>query len=57
MMVLPAWRRIRERPVNGTAAFLDWMAMAFGGLALLAVLWVALPVLLRPTGSLGPPSR
>lgn len=57
MMVLPAWRRIRERPDYGTTAFLSWMTVAFGGLALLAVLWVALPVLLVPPGLPGEPVR
>ncbi|MGZ8972715.1 hypothetical protein [Methylomagnum sp.] len=56
-LVFPAWRRVRERPGHGTAAFLSWMTVAFGGLALLAVLWVALPVLLIPVGGLNGSAR
>jgi hypothetical protein len=34
---------------NNASSFLPWMTAAFGGLALMAILWEALPVLLVPT--------
>ncbi len=34
---------------NNTSSFVPWMTAAFGGLALVAILWEALPVLLVPT--------
>lgn len=45
---LPAWLSHRRPGDRGTHGFLDWMTIAFGMLSLLAVLWVALPVLLVP---------
>jgi hypothetical protein len=41
-----AWRNLRKG--YATPAFIDWMTLAFGGLALVAILWEALPVLLVP---------
>jgi hypothetical protein len=34
---------------NNTSSFVHWMTAALGGLALMAILWEALPVLLVPT--------
>jgi hypothetical protein len=34
---------------NNMSSFVPWMTAAFGGLALVAILWEALPVLLVPT--------
>jgi hypothetical protein len=33
---------------NNTSSFVPWMTAALGGLALMAILWEALPVLLVP---------
>jgi hypothetical protein len=35
--------------MNNMSSFVPWMTAAFGGLALMAILWEALPVLLVPT--------
>jgi hypothetical protein len=51
--ILPAWGKLRHAGGNGTARFLDWMTVAFGALSLLAVLWVAVPVVLVPAGAPG----
>ena len=42
-----AVRRLRPQS-NGTAAFVHWMSAAAGGLALVGILWEALPVLIVP---------
>ncbi|CAI8728543.1 hypothetical protein [Methylocaldum szegediense] len=49
MIIIPAWRSLyRDGPRTATAAFINWMTISFGGLALLAILWVTFPVMLVP---------
>ncbi|HYE35798.1 hypothetical protein [Methylocaldum sp.] len=49
VILLPAWRNLYHRsPQPATPAFIDWMTVAFGGLALLAIVLEALPVMLVP---------
>jgi hypothetical protein len=42
-------RNDRRRRLNDTSDFVYWMTATLGGLALVAMLWEALPVLLVPT--------
>ena len=42
-----AVRQLRPQS-DGTAAFVNWMSAAAGGLALVGVLWEAVPVLVVP---------
>jgi len=49
LILVPAWRNLyRRSPQSATPAFIDWMTVAFGGLALLAIVWEAFPVILVP---------
>jgi hypothetical protein len=49
MILLPAWKSLyRGSPRSATTAFIDWMTVSFGGLALLAIVWVTFPVMLVP---------
>lgn len=49
IILVPAWRNLhRHRPQSATPAFIDWMTVSFGGLALLAIVWVTFPVMLVP---------
>lgn len=49
IILVPAWRSLyRDGPRSATAAFIDWMTVSFGGLALLAIVWVTFPVILVP---------
>jgi hypothetical protein len=45
--IAAAVRHLRPQS-NGTAAFVHWMSAAAGGLALVGVLWEAMPVLIVP---------
>jgi type IV secretory pathway TrbD component len=48
-IALPVWRHIRRHGApDPTSAFIDWLTVAFGGLALVAIVWEGLPVLLVP---------
>jgi len=48
-ILVPAWRNLyHHSPQPATPAFIDWMTIAFGGLALLAIILEALPVMLVP---------
>ncbi|BBA33992.1 uncharacterized protein sS8_2038 [Methylocaldum marinum] len=49
VVLVPAWRDLYRRSSwSATPAFIDWMTVAFGALALLAIVWVTLPVMLVP---------
>jgi hypothetical protein len=49
IVLVPTWRDLyRSSSWSATPAFIDWMTVAFGALALLAIVWVTLPVMLVP---------
>lgn len=49
IIVVRAWRSLyRDDPRAATDIFINWMTVSFGGLALLAIVWVTFPVMLVP---------